>query len=130
MRAMPSPTDSTLPTSLTSASLPKLAIWSLMTLEISAARMSISSLSHDGDVSPSALHHLREGIEPAADRAVDPLGADGDDEPAEQVGVDAGLQFDGAALAGAEPGLQRRQLLVGEGVGAGDLGGDLAALGG
>ena len=41
MRAMPSPTDSTWPTSETCASVPKLAIWSLMTLEISAARISI-----------------------------------------------------------------------------------------
>ncbi len=41
MRAMPSPTDSTWPVSDTCASVPKLAIWSLMTFEISAARISI-----------------------------------------------------------------------------------------
>jgi hypothetical protein len=41
MRAMPSPTESTEPTSETWASVPKLAIWSLMTFEISAARISI-----------------------------------------------------------------------------------------
>ena len=41
MRAMPSPTDSTWPTSETVAASPKLAIWSLMTAEISAARMSM-----------------------------------------------------------------------------------------
>jgi hypothetical protein len=35
MRAIPSPTLSTEPTSLTCASVPKLAIWSLMTFEIS-----------------------------------------------------------------------------------------------
>ena len=41
MRAMPSPTDSTLPTSETWASASKFAIWSRMTREISAARISI-----------------------------------------------------------------------------------------
>jgi hypothetical protein len=51
MRAMPSPTESTEPTSETWASVPKLAIWSLMTLEISAARISMTSL---------ALHGLSE----------------------------------------------------------------------
>ena len=45
MRAMPSPTDSTVPTSETCASASKFAIWSRMTREISAARMSIFSLS-------------------------------------------------------------------------------------
>src|SRR5689334_10876854 len=113
MRAMPSPTDSTLPTSLTSASAPKLAIWSLMTLEISAARISIVSLSRDGDVSPSTFHSLSERVEPAADRAVDPLRADGNDQAAEQLGLDAGLELDGAALAGAQLRFQRGQLLVG-----------------
>ena len=40
-RAMPSPTDSTWPTSATSVSSPKLAIWVLRMAEISAARMSM-----------------------------------------------------------------------------------------
>ena len=43
MRAIPSPTLSTWPVSLTWASVPNDAIWSLMTFEISAARMSIVS---------------------------------------------------------------------------------------
>jgi len=38
---MPSPTDSTVPTSETSASASKFAIWSRMTREISAARISM-----------------------------------------------------------------------------------------
>ena len=41
-RAIPSPTDSTRPTSAISASLPKLAICSLRIAEISAARISIT----------------------------------------------------------------------------------------
>ena len=41
-RAIPSPTDSTRPTSDTSASLPKLEIWSFRIAEISAARTSIT----------------------------------------------------------------------------------------
>jgi hypothetical protein len=41
MRAMPSPTDSTVPTSETCASASKFAIWSRMTREISAARISM-----------------------------------------------------------------------------------------
>jgi hypothetical protein len=45
MRAMPSPTDSTWPISDTCASVPKLAIWSRITFEISAARISMVSLS-------------------------------------------------------------------------------------
>ncbi len=45
-RAMPSPTDSTWPTSETSASSPKLAIWVLRMAEISAARMSILGASY------------------------------------------------------------------------------------
>src|SRR5690606_16617883 len=121
MRAMPSPTESTEPTSETCASVPKLAIWSRMTLEISAARISMRV--------PLAFHRLGERVETRADRAVDALRTDGDDQAAEQVGIDAGLELDGAAFAGAELLLQRRKLLVGERVGAGDFGADLAALG-
>src|SRR5690606_14984029 len=120
MRAMPSPTESTEPTSETCASVPKLAIWSRMTLEISAARISMRV--------PLAFHRLGERVETRADRAVDALRTDGDDQAAEQVGIDAGLELDGAAFAGAELLLQRRKLLVGERVGAGDFGADFAAL--
>src|SRR3990167_11337102 len=103
MRAMPSPTESTVPTSLICASVPKLAIWSLMTLEISAARISMFSLS-------SALHRLGVRIETGADRTVDPLGPDGDDKPAEQVGGDRGPDLHIAALAGLQFLLQRLDL--------------------
>src|SRR6187549_2655468 len=117
MRAMPSPTESTLPTSETWASVPKLAIWSRMTLEI--LRRGFPLL---------AFHRLREGIETRADRVVDPLRTDGDDEAAEQLGIDAGLDLDRAAFAHAELLLERGELVGGQRMGGGDLGGDLAAL--
>src|SRR3546814_6450049 len=79
---MPSPTESTEPISLTVASVPKLAIWSLMTLLISAARISIIQPFIGGiwAYGLSALHRLRETIEPGTDAAVDQLAAQLDDE--------------------------------------------------
>ena len=65
MRAMPSPTDSTVPTSETSASASKFAIWSRMTREISAARISMVCL---------AFHRGCESVEFGADRGVDHAG--------------------------------------------------------
>src|SRR3546814_19996643 len=81
-RAMPSPTESTEPISLTVASVPKLAIWSLMTLLISAARISIIQPFIGGiwAYGLSALHRLRENIETGTDAAVDQLAARLDDE--------------------------------------------------
>src|SRR3546814_11291532 len=82
---MPSPTESTEPISLTVASVPKLAIWSLMTLLISAARISIIQPFIGGiwAYGLSALHRLRETIETGTDAAVDQLAAQLDDEAAE-----------------------------------------------
>src|SRR5690606_40050079 len=77
-----------------------------------------------------AFHRLREGIETRADRVVDALRTDGDDEAPKQVGVDARPELDGAALPGAELLLERGDLLAAERVGGSDLGGHLAALGG
>src|SRR4051812_50019400 len=82
---MPSPTDSTVPTSETSASVPKLAIWSRMTLEISAARMSILSPSRRR-LRRHAFHSRSESVEFGADRAVDLARADLDDQTAEYGG--------------------------------------------
>src|SRR5215213_807505 len=101
MRAMPSPTDSTVPTSDTSASVPKLAIWSRMTLEISAARMSIFSLSSK-PVRASAFHCLGEGVQFGADGAVDHLRSDLDDQPAQDGGIDAQINRHVAADAALE----------------------------
>src|SRR3954471_8680348 len=79
MRAIPSPTDSTVPTSETCASASKFAIWSRMTREISAARISIFCL---------AFHRLGESIEFGADRGVNLLAAQLYDDAAEDVWID------------------------------------------
>src|SRR4051812_5306301 len=108
MRAMPSPTDSTVPTSETSASAEKFAIWSRMTREISAARISMILLSLSSvrlAYGPSALHCLSETVEFGADRGVDPLAAELDDDAAENIGIDFGVDGDVAAGAGAKLGL-------------------------
>src|SRR5690242_19961172 len=124
---MPSPTERTVPTSETSASVPKLAIWSRMTLEISAARMSIFSLSSK-PFRASALHCVSEIVQFGADRAVDHLRADLDDEPPENGRVDGEIHRDVAADAGLEIGLERSNLTVVERVRRGDFCGGLAAM--
>src|SRR3954465_939340 len=96
---MPSPTDSTVPTSETSASVPKLAIWSRMTLEISAARMSILSPSRRRLRRP-AFHSRSESVEFGADRAVNLGRADLDDQTAEYGGVHRQVDRGGAAETG------------------------------
>src|SRR4051812_32418917 len=87
MGAMPSPTLRTVPTSDTCASVPKLAIWSLMTFEISAALISMFSLSSD-PCGSSALHCLGESVQTGTDGTVDHLATDLDDQPAEDCGID------------------------------------------
>src|SRR3954454_4056824 len=93
MRAMPSPTDSTVPTSETSASAEKFAIWSRMTREISAARISIVQL---------AFHRLSESVEFRADRCVDLLASQLDDDSTQNVGIDRGVDVAVAAGASAQ----------------------------
>src|SRR6185503_9767745 len=119
MRAMPSPTERTVPTSETCASASKFAIWSRMTREISAARISIVQL---------AFHRRCETVEFGADRCVDLLAAQLDDDSAEDVGVDGRVDRDVAAGAGAELGLQRCELVVIERPGRDDLRGRFAAM--
>src|SRR5258705_12007945 len=99
MRAIPSPTESTERTSETWASVPKLAIWSLMTFEISAARISISSAFPDGGLPPSAFHCLCETIESGTDGGIDLPAADADNQPAEHFGIDRRLDLHIAAFA-------------------------------
>src|SRR6185369_1323706 len=103
MRAMPSPTERTVPTSETSASAAKFAIWSRMTREISAARMSIVQL---------AFHRQSESVEFGADRRIDHLASQLDDDSAEDVGRDRCIDIDLAACAGSELVLQRRELVI------------------
>src|SRR6476646_1075552 len=102
MRAMPSPTERTVPTSETCASASKFAIWSRMTREISAARMSIQL----------AFHRLSESVEFGADGSVDLLASQLDDDPAKNVWVDGCLDVDVAACASAKLLLQSRELIV------------------
>src|SRR5712691_11671751 len=75
---MPSPTDSTWPTSDTSASWPKFLICSFRIAEISAARMSIRRL----------FHRVFDRIELGAERAIDHAAAELHDQPADDRWID------------------------------------------
>src|SRR5487761_161913 len=88
MRAIPSPTDRTCPTSATSASVPKSAICFFRIAEISAARISIST---------NPLHRQREPRQLALERRVDHARAHFDDKSAEQARIDAEIDHDLAA---------------------------------
>src|SRR5262249_53006461 len=67
-------------------------------------------------------------VEFGADRGVDLLAAQLDDDSAENVRVDRSVDRDIAAGAGTELGLERRKLGVVEGPGRDDFGGRFAAL--
>src|SRR3990167_9291575 len=129
MRAMPSPTERTDPTSETWASVPKLAIWSLMTFEISAARISMFCTSWNL-CGPLGLHRLGERIETGADRAVDHLAADLDDEATKDFGIDAGLELDRLAGTGLQLFSEGCDLCIVERVSAGDFGAGFGGMGG
>src|SRR4051794_12784445 len=101
MRAIPSPTESTVPTSEISASASKFAIWSRMTREISAARMSIQL----------AFHRRCETVEFGADRSVDLLAAQLNHDSAKDVGVDRRVDGDVAAGARAQLLAKRSKLI-------------------
>src|ERR1051325_10940090 len=115
---MPSPTDSTWPTSATSASLPKLAICCFRIAEISAARISISVPL------ANAFHRQLQAMQPALQRTVDHARADLHDHAAQQAGIDlegyrdaptdgpAQLLTQGVLLRLAER-LRRRDLEIG-----------------
>src|SRR4051794_25010627 len=119
MRAMPSPTERTVPTSETCASASKFAIWSRMTREISAARMSIVQL---------AFHRHGESVEFGADRRVDLLAAQLDDDSAKDVGIDRCVDIDVAAGARAELLFELRELVVVERPGRNDVRSRLTAM--
>src|SRR6478672_5697603 len=112
MRAMPSPTDRTVPTSETCASASKFAIWSRMTREISAARISMIQL---------AFHRRCETVEFGADRGVNLLAAQLDDDSAQDSGVDSGVDGDVASGPSAKLRLERGYLLIVERAGGDDL---------
>src|SRR4029079_14466021 len=118
MRAMPSPTERTVPTSETCASASKFAIWSRMTREISAARMSIQLAFHRGS----------ETVEFGADRCVDLLAAHLDDDSAEDGWVNAGVDCDVTPGAGTELRPQRGELIIVEGTRGDDVGRGFATM--
>src|SRR6266851_6869997 len=118
---MPSPTESTWPTSATSASLPKLAICCLRIAEISAARISISVPLAD------ALHRQPQALQPALHRAVDHPRPDLDDHAAQQARVDMDIDRDPAPDGAAQLLAEGILLRLAERLRRGDLGGDLAA---
>src|SRR6266566_9255718 len=101
---MPSPTDSTWPTSATSASLPKLAICCFRIAEISAARISISVPL------ANALHRQLQAVQPALQRTVDHARADLDDHAADQPLIDPHIDGDPAVDGAAQLLAQRPEL--------------------
>src|SRR5579884_3099803 len=151
---MPSPTDSTWPTSAMSASLPKLAICCFRIAEISAARISIVVPSvryrhararpghprhapEDGRVKPGhdglfnrsarALHRQLQALQFAAQRAVDHARADLDDHAADQRGIDLDVHRDPTPDRAPQLFAEGAALRFAERLGGGNLGGDLAA---
>ena len=64
-----------------------------------------------------AFHRLGEGVEFGADRAVDHLAAELDDDSAEDVGIDLRIDRDVAADAGRRLRLERGELVVVERMG-------------
>src|SRR5262245_11749423 len=118
---MPSPIDSTWPTSATSASLPKLAICCFRIAEISAARISIKAPS------TSALHGKLQPLQLASDGPVDHAGAHFDDHTADQPLVDLDIDRDPAANTAAKLLVQRRELGFRQGLRRSHLSVDLTA---
>src|SRR6185312_6194566 len=118
---MPSPTDSTWPTSATSASLPKLAICCFRIAEISAARISISVPL------PDAFHRQLQALQPALQRAVDHPRADLDDHAAQQARINPQIDRDAPPDRAAQLLAKGILLRLGQWLRCRHLGSDLAA---
>src|SRR5579875_3041516 len=109
MWAMPSPTERTCPTSVSSASFPKLAISFFRIAEISAGRISISA---------DLFHACAERIELGAERAVDYAGPEFHNDPADDLRIDLRLDVDRLAAGQfGERGLQGLDVSVRQGLG-------------
>src|SRR3954451_19160330 len=103
---MPSPTDSTWPTSVTSASAPKFWICCLRIAEISAARISIGKPHLRFGLFPekrpepphgpsgSVAHGQPDRVELRAQRGVDHAAAELHDHAADQARVDLHVEMD------------------------------------
>src|ERR1700722_16726091 len=98
---MPSPTESTWPTSATSASVPNPAICCFRMAEISAARISIL---------PDPLHGELQALQLAAERRIDHARPQLDDQAAEQARIDPGFNCDLAAHSAPQPLVERLPL--------------------
>src|ERR1700677_924375 len=118
---MPSPTDSTWPTSATSASAPKLAICCLRMAEISAARISILR---------NPLHGELQALQLAAERRINHARAQLDDQAAEQARIDPCFNGDLAADGAPQPLVERLALRVAKRLSRDNLRRHLAATGG
>src|SRR5690242_606132 len=115
---MPSPTESTWPTSATSASVPKSAICCFKMAEISAARISMTS---------NPLHRKLQARELAFERCIHHARADLDHEPADQARIDPEIDRDLAADGLAELRVDRLGLCGRQRLRRRHLGRDLAA---
>src|SRR5215469_17325709 len=115
---MPSPTDSTCPTSATSASVPKPAICCFRMAEISAARISIL---------PDPLHGKLQALQLAAERRIHHARAQPDDQAAEQARIDPCFDGDLAADRAPQPLVERLPLRVAQGLRRDDMCGHFAA---
>src|ERR1700676_2181685 len=120
MRAIPSPTESTWPTSATSASVPKSAICCFRMAEISAARISMTS---------NPLHRKLQTRKLALERCVDHARAHLDHEPADQARIDPEIERDLAADGLAQLLVDRLRLRRRQGPRRRHLGRHLAAPG-
>src|SRR5579871_862036 len=95
MRAMPSPTERTVPTSATSTVVVKLPIWSRISLEISSARICMGTLCSfrvRANAARSRLlcrQLLAQPLDLSCDAAVEDQAADARNHAAENIGIDA-----------------------------------------
>src|SRR6185437_10506444 len=122
---MPSPTDSTCPTSATSASLPKLAICCFRIAEISAARISIVAPLPMS--SADAAKGQPQPLQLAAQRPVDHPRADLDRHAAEQARIDTDIDRHPPPDRAPQLLAKRSGLRLAERLRGGYLGGHLAA---
>src|SRR5215470_11438838 len=113
MRAMPSPTCSTVPTSARSVSTSNCSIRSLRIEVISSGRSFTSA--------PCGCEFLAESVEPAAHAGVEPERAGLEDEASNQIGVDRAASLDLASGRLLDPAEDELELVVGQLVGGGEL---------
>src|SRR5580765_593922 len=117
-RAMPSPTDMTVPISATSTSAAKLPIWSRMILEISSA---LICMCVSACCLPFLNQPLLQPLELSRHAAVEHHAADARDDAADDGRVDARVHRHRQARRPGDRALKRRALAVAERRGRHDL---------